>query len=1177
MRPKLQRPRLTLGVLAGWQFYRTATNLSYLKPVYAGIARAAHDLGCNVLLGCGLGASASLADPVRPAWPVPEPGVDYLPISAENADGLIVCNPLQSEAQANYVQALRQAGYPVLFVGSGQPGPTLMADNTQGVFAAMAHLVQHGHQHIAFLAGSPNDLQGDTGERIQAYREALQSFRLVFDERRFVYGFHIHSGGYAGMRQILNSGVPCTAVLASNDEMALGALQALAEAGRRVPRDMALIGFDNRPEGAVHQPGLTSVHVPLFNMGYWAAETLLQHLRGQADLPTVLRVQTRLVVRASCGCSALALDEPSRLPLTSPAETRPSLTATITTRVLNQAQSLTEIEGQALCQQLVEAFKHSCATTHAAAFEQVLERCLRRTQSSDDDAHIWQEAITLLESEAHALTAPAFVNTLLNQARLTISAAMQQQHRQRDMEQRWASSRLSLLTAGLLAALDETRILETLAQHLPEMDIHTALLALFDPDSSRLAVYDVLTPTVQAIHLPSATFPAGLSSLEDQPFRWTLIPLLAQTGQVGLMVFDTGHFDLYGAIVQQVGGALNTARLYRQATEGRRLAEEANRLKSRFLSTVSHELRTPLNVIVGLSALLLEAKDSTAPALPSAYRQDIARIQSSGQHLGWLIRDVLDLASNEAGQLRLSNEFVDLADILRLPLDMGQQLAHEKGLGWQVTLPDHPLWVWGDRTRLRQVALNLLHNAVKFTTQGEVSLSLTQENDWAVVRVSDTGLGIAPAEQQAIFQEFRRTDLANARGYGGLGLGLAICKLLVEMHGGLIEVQSTGEEGRGSTFTFRLPVVEVARLGAPSANNTEQTVLVVVQQASEAEAVLARLQARGLAALALHLDTTPNWLEALLQAAPDVVALDVNLPPALGWDIFRTLKNHPLTQTVSVFFLSLTGQHGGALELDYLLKPLEAHHMTRVLRQHGLEAEDTVAKTVLVVDDDTATLELHARLVTTRLTACRVVTARNGWEALERLASDKPDLVLLDLVMPGLDGFSVLDKMRHNPNTRDIPVVVITGQTLTESEMARLSQGVTTVLEKELFSMDETLSHLEAALLRRRKLGGETQRLVRRAMAYIHEHFAEPLTREDLARHVGMSDDYLTASFRKELGMTPVAYITRCRINQAKHLLRTTTQSVTEIGLAVGFSDSSYFSRVFRRETGQSPEMWRRG
>lgn len=1175
MSSRFQHPRLTLGVLAGWQFYRTATNLSYLKPVYTGIARAAHDLGCNVLLGCGLGASASLTDPARPAWPVLEPGVDYLPISAENADGLVVCNPLQSAAQAHYVQALRQAGYPVLFVGSGQPGPTLMADNTQGVFTAMAHLVQHGHQHIAFLAGSPNDLQGDTGERIQAYREALQAFRLAFDERRFVYGFHIHSGGYAGMRQILNSGVPCTAVLASNDEMALGALQALAEAGRRVPRDMAVIGFDNRPEGAVYQPGLTSVHVPLFNMGYWAAETLVQHLRGQADLPTVLRVQTRLVVRASCGCSALALAEPPRLPLTSPVEARPSLTATITTRVLNQAQSLTETEGQALCQQLVEAFKHSCATATATAFEQALERCLQRTQASDDDAHIWQEAITLLESEDPSLAAPAFVNALLNQARLTISAAMQHQHRQRDMEQRWASSRLSLLTAGLLTALDEARIFEILAQHLPEMDIHMALLALFDPDSSRLAVYDVLTPTVQATHLPGATFPAGLSPLADQPFRWTLIPLLAQTGQVGLMAFDTGHFDLYGAIVQQVGGALNTARLYRQATEGRRLAEEANRLKSRFLSTVSHELRTPLNVIVGLSALLLETKDPTAPALPSAYRQDIARIQSSGQHLGWLIRDVLDLASNEAGQLRLSNEFVDLADILRIPLDIGQQLAREKGLGWQVTLPDHPLWVWGDRTRLRQVTLNLLHNAVKFTTQGEVRLSLTLEGDWAVVRVSDTGLGIPPAEQQAIFQEFRRTDLANARGYGGLGLGLAICKLMMELHGGLIEVQSTGEEGRGSTFTFRLPVVEVARLTPTT--GTEQTVLVLTQQASQAQAVLARLQARGVAALSLNLDNNPNWLEALLQAAPGVVALDVNLPPALGWDIFRTLKNHPLTQTVSVFFLSLTGQHGGALELDYLLKPLEAHHMARALRQHGLEAEDTAAKTVLVVDDDPATLELHARLVATRLTVCRVVTARNGLEALERLTSDKPDLVLLDLVMPGLDGFGVLDKMRHNPNTRDIPVVVITGQTLTESEMARLNQGVTTVLEKELFSVDETLSHLEAALVRRRKLGSETQRLVRRVMAYIHEHFAEPLTREDLARHVSMSDDYLTASFRKELGMTPVAYITRCRINQAKNLLKTTTQSVTEIGLAVGFSDSSYFSRVFRRETGQPPEIWRRG
>ncbi len=180
-------------------------------------------------------------------------------------------------------------------------------------------------------------------------------------------------------------------------------------------------------------------------------------------------------------------------------------------------------------------------------------------------------------------------------------------------------------------------------------------------------------------------------------------------------------------------------------------------------------------------------------------------------------------------------------------------------------------------------------------------------------------------------------------------------------------------------------------------------------------------------------------------------------------------------------------------------------------------------------------------------------------------------------MMPELDGFGVLEAMREREATRDIPVIVLTGQTLTEADMLRLNRGVATVLGKGLFSVEETLAHIDAALERKRKLSGEAQRLVRQAMAYLHSHYAEPIAREDVARHVGLSDDYLTTCFRKELGMTPIAYLNRYRVNQARQLLATTDKTITEIALAVGFSDSGYFSRVFRREVGVSPEAYRRG
>ncbi len=176
---------------------------------------------------------------------------------------------------------------------------------------------------------------------------------------------------------------------------------------------------------------------------------------------------------------------------------------------------------------------------------------------------------------------------------------------------------------------------------------------------------------------------------------------------------------------------MNNARLYRQTIEARQAAEEANRLKSRFLSTISHELRTPLNLVVGLSGLMVEESEAEDTSLPERTRRDIERIFAYSQHLGGLINDVIDLASSEAGQLRLHFEAVDLNETLRIIAESGAQLAQDKGLRWYTDFPDEPVWVWGDRTRLRQVALNLVSNAVKFTSHGEVSLRLTRANGQA--------------------------------------------------------------------------------------------------------------------------------------------------------------------------------------------------------------------------------------------------------------------------------------------------------------------------------------------------------------------------------------------------------------------------------------------------------------
>lgn len=1176
--------RPTIGVLAGWQFYRTATNLSYLAPIYRGISKAARDLGCNLLLGCGMGPSASPTDPLKPAWPVPQPEQDYVPIDRWNTKGLIIAVPLHSQTRSEYVQELIKAGHPIIFIGSGESGPAIVTDNSGGIFEAMHHLFQHGHRNIAFIAGSQDDMLGDTGERLRAYHQFCEDKGLNRDSRLVAYGQHIYSGGFLAMQKILESGVEFSAVMASNDESALGAMSALKEAGLRIPYDVAVVGFDNRLEGAVHEPGLSSIHVPLFDIGYRAVELLLQYIKEKTPPAEIIKVETRLINRESCGCDRST--SKTRISENDILEDRPArLAETIARMVMNQAQSLTEEECRLFGKRLVESFVSGKREGNWSAFQDALYEALKRTEERDDDAHLWQEAVSILEDGLGADDAPLSspAESILDDARQAISAKMQQQHRRYVIQERWRSSRLSLLTAELLTALDETQIFEILGNHLPEMNIHTAVLVIFEPDEDApltwSTVRDVLSHDKKSIRFRSREFPPpGL--LDDRlPFTLTLIPVGDQSGQLGFMVFDTEHLDLYGSIVQQLGSAFNTARLYRQATEGRRRAEEANRMKSRFLSTISHELRTPLNLIVGLSGVVLQEGEDGISPIPESTQEDIKRIHAYAQHLGGLIGDVIDLATLDAGQFRLNKELVDLGEALQIVAESGRQLATDKGLSWRAEIPETGPWFMGDRTRLRQVVLNLVNNAIKFTSRGEVNLSLKSDDRLVTISVSDTGLGIPPEEQEAVFDAFRRSERSIALGYPGLGLGLAICKTLVELQDGTLTLSSTGIEGEGATFRVTLPVVLPPMEGFTQDEEIlprEKKVLVLSTQPGTSRHLIRLLNQRGVKVQEALMGKPSSWESKPDDATPDLIILDVTVQSDLSWTTLKAIKDNQITRGIPIMLYSSSGSGESLMSLDYLTKPVEMDELTRVLDQHWVSvASAGPARTILVVDDEPNTLELHARIVRSQSSANRVLSAGNGLEALQVLQKEKVDLVLLDLQMPGMDGFGVLEAMRDNESTRGIPVIVVTGKTLSEDDMKRLNQGVAVVLKKGLFSTNETAAHIESALTQKRNLSEDTQRLVRKAMAYIHTHYSEPISRQTIARHINISEDYLTFCFRQEMGTTPIKYLQRYRVNQSKILLKNSPKTITEIAMDVGFSDSGYFSRIFHRETGMSPDQFR--
>ncbi|CAG0935423.1 partial Catabolite control protein A, partial [Thermoflexales bacterium] len=398
--------RPTLGVLAGWQFYWTATPLSYLNPIFHGICSAAIDRDCHVLFACGMGPSANPTDPLRPAWPVPQPDVDFVPVGPWNTDGLIAINPLQSPDRSRYIQDQIAAGHPVIFVGSGEHGPTLVADNAGGIRAAMQHLIEHGHRRIAFIAGTAEDLGGDSGDRLRAYQAAVREFQLTADERLVAFGRHVYDGGYQALQHLIAAEVPFSAVLASNDESALGALQALKEAGRNVPRDVALIGFDDRPESAVQTPTLSSVQIPLFKLGYQAVEMLVQHLEHRPDAPQLIHVPTRLIVRESCGCNRRG--DPAKRSEQSErvgghpgqAHTQWPAHAARGTRADLPLQNMIEaVSHEALhtsSQELQQACQKLLATFTTDQFEATLDNILTQAAAKQEDVSIWQAAISIL-------------------------------------------------------------------------------------------------------------------------------------------------------------------------------------------------------------------------------------------------------------------------------------------------------------------------------------------------------------------------------------------------------------------------------------------------------------------------------------------------------------------------------------------------------------------------------------------------------------------------------------------------------------------------------------------------------------------------------------------------------------------------------------------------------------
>jgi signal transduction histidine kinase/ABC-type sugar transport system substrate-binding protein len=693
--PRKTGDRPTIGFLSTWSVYEGTTIDGYTHTLLKGIRTAASEQNCNLLIGCGISLPGSPRGS-RTVWAVPGFGVDFVPVGPWNTDGLIIIPDDFSDAQFGYVQDLIHSGYPVVFTTAEKPGRVVAVDNAGGIRHAVDHLFEHGHRRIAFIAGK-SGRGGDSAERLAAYRAALHQASIEEDERLIAFGEHRREDGRVAMQRILATGAHFTALIASNDLSALGAMEVLRASGLRIPDDIAVIGFDDIAEARSHLPPLTSVRHPTFMLGYQSVMSLLEVVHGRRTAESSMRIPTQLVIRQSCGCRLESTSVGSLKCLTSTEmeNAQAALTRLMAEAAFIEARHSPRDEIETLCSDILRGFTLSLARHAPGQFDSVLHRLFDWLDIQGEDPYAWHASLSILREGLPNLLPSipqadlVFAAEMIDRARCAISELTRRQTADTLVRHRTISNRLGLMTSQLLAAMDVTDSASILAQHLPQLGIQHALVAVYsqqedDPVSHSQVLMDVgLAQGKTGFQFLTREFPPSGLYPSDSTFQLAILPLVVDEHTTGFVALSAADLEPCAAIVHNLASALRTSHLYRDALEGRRMAEEANRLKSRFLSMVSHELRTPLSLIVGLSEMVLRDKS----ALTGAHKRDLGQINTSARHLARLISDVLDMASSEAGQLRILREPLDLAEVLRVASNIGEELAHEKGLACSTPAP----------------------------------------------------------------------------------------------------------------------------------------------------------------------------------------------------------------------------------------------------------------------------------------------------------------------------------------------------------------------------------------------------------------------------------------------------------------------------------------------------------
>jgi len=602
----------------------------------------------------------------------------------------------------------------------------------------------------------------------------------------------------------------------------------------------------------------------------------------------------------------------------------------------------------------------------------------------------------------------------------------------------------------------------------------------------------------RAIHVPDvrSDLEYRRQDLLDVQEIGTLLaaPMLRDDISIGVITMSRGpdpkpfsdkQIGLVTTFADQAVIAIENVRLFNEIQDKSRQLEAASQHKSQFLANMSHELRTPLNAIIGVTEMLqedardLKREDELEP---------LDRVLRAGRHLLALINNVLDLSKIESGKMELYFESFPIAPLIEDVVKTIQPLAGKNGNQLVLKCPPDIGAMHADQTRVRQALLNLASNANKFTERGTITIDVRRTpgdgREWITIAVADTGIGMTPEQTARLFQEFVQADASMTRKYGGTGLGLAISRRFCQSMGGDIKVES--EVGRGSTFTIHLPAEvrteqptpvvahSTPAPPQPAISHDSRVVLVI-----DDDLTVRQLMERYLEKEGFSVFTAADGIEGIAitrEIRPAAITLDVIMPDLDGWTVLAALKGDPQLADIPVVLVTIVDekQRGYALgATDYLIKPVDRERLVGVLRSLC----GRVAGSLLLVEDDDATRAVIRQALEREGWA--ISQAENGRVALDRLAQMRPDIIVLDLMMPEMDGFEFLAELRGRAEWHDIPVIIVTAKDLTDDDRRRLTGGVKRIIPKRAYDCEEWLRELArllgASVTRRAPSGRERQ------------------------------------------------------------------------------------------------------